>query len=53
MHLVNDHVLELLILNGPNEDVALERLAGQATEHDVLAKVVEAMLHERHGALGD
>mmetsp|Transcript_34960 Transcript_34960/g.87209 ORF Transcript_34960/g.87209 Transcript_34960/m.87209 type:complete len:662 (-) Transcript_34960:1408-3393(-) len=46
VHLVHDHVLELLVVDGPEENVGRQRLAGDARGDVVLARVVKAVLDE-------
>eukprot|EP00968_Pinguiococcus_pyrenoidosus_P008709 scaffold641_cov237-Pinguiococcus_pyrenoidosus.AAC.17 len=46
VHLVHDHVLELLVENRPHEDVGADLLARGPAGEDVLPVVVEAMAHE-------
>lgn len=43
MHLVADHVLELLVVNGAKEGVGLLGLARKTRREEVLAGVVETV----------
>mmetsp|Transcript_1723 Transcript_1723/g.6742 ORF Transcript_1723/g.6742 Transcript_1723/m.6742 type:complete len:315 (-) Transcript_1723:2468-3412(-) len=43
MHLVDDHMLQLLVVDGPAEDVGLQRLACNATREVLLASWGEAV----------
>mmetsp|Transcript_9755 Transcript_9755/g.24806 ORF Transcript_9755/g.24806 Transcript_9755/m.24806 type:complete len:257 (+) Transcript_9755:1606-2376(+) len=49
MHLVQHHVLQLLVVDGPHEDVRLQRLAGDPAREVVLPAVAEAVVHQRLG----
>ena len=45
VHLVQHHVLQLLVVHGAHENVGLQRLPAAAAGQQVLAAVAEPMLH--------
>lgn len=49
MDLVHHHVLQLLVVDGTEEDVRLEGFARDSRGHAILALVVEAALDEIFG----
>ena len=46
VHLVLHHVLQFLVVGGPEEDVGLERLPRDARGDELLAAVVVPTLHQ-------
>ena len=53
MHLVDDHVLELLVEHGPKEHVAPQRQPRDAGRQELLAGIVVAVLHQHLAARRD
>mmetsp|Transcript_43263 Transcript_43263/g.85032 ORF Transcript_43263/g.85032 Transcript_43263/m.85032 type:complete len:211 (-) Transcript_43263:2599-3231(-) len=49
MHLVQDHVLQLLVEDRARENVSVEGLSTNATVHDILSGVIETIPYQSFG----
>src|SRR5690606_1068140 len=46
MHLILDHVLQLLVINWARDDVAFQRLTGLTTSEIILSRIIVTMVDE-------